>query len=80
MTGKELLKMGFPHGPAVGAALRLFPAAEKALGYEGAVRELQAVRDNPVQNATHEYFGDLATALRFESEPAISRAPRARAV
>jgi tRNA-splicing ligase RtcB len=68
MTGKDLIKMGFPHGPAVGVALRLVPAAEKALGHEGVVRELQAVLDDPVRNAAHEYFADLATALRRESE------------
>jgi tRNA-splicing ligase RtcB len=76
MTGKDLIRMGFPHGPVVGLALRLIPAAEKALGLEGVVRELQAVLEDPVRSATHEYFGELATALREEAEkPAYVERP-----
>jgi tRNA-splicing ligase RtcB len=68
--------MGFPHGPVVGLALRLIPAAQAALGPEGAVRELEAVLADPVRNSTHEYFGELATALREEVEkPAYVERP-----
>ena len=72
MTGKDLIEMGFPQGRAVGVALRLIPKAKKALGPEGVERELRAVLANPVQNAAHEYFEELATALREEQEKPVS--------
>lgn len=68
MTGKDLRKLGFPEGRAIGVALDLFPKARKALGHEAAVRELKAVLEDPVRNGTHEYFGRLADALRAEEE------------
>ena len=71
MTGKDLIDMGFPEGRAVGVALRLIPRARKALGPEGVERELRAVLANPVQNAAHEYFEELATALREEQEKPV---------
>ena len=66
MKGKDLIKLGFKPGPAVGVALLLIPKAEQALGHEAVLRELKAVLDDPVHNATHPYFAELAQVLREE--------------
>lgn len=68
MKGKDLIKLGFSPGRPVGVALSLVPAAEAALGREGVERELKAVLDNPVQNAAHPYFAELARVLREDAE------------
>ena len=66
MTGKDLIKLGYKHGPAVGVALRLIPEAEKSLDREGVERELRAVLADPVGNAAHPYFAEVARVLREE--------------
>lgn len=71
MTGKEVIALGFKPGRAVGVALRLIPEAARHLDEEGVRRELQAVLENPVQNAAHPYFAELAQVLREESERPI---------
>ena len=53
MTGKDLIKLGFPKGPAVGVALRLIPEAAKVLDRAGLERELKAVLADPIANAAH---------------------------
>ena len=68
MTGKDLLQLGFEPGPAVGVALLLIPEASRHLDEEGIKRELKAVLDNPVQNAAHPYFAELARVLREDSQ------------
>jgi tRNA-splicing ligase RtcB len=68
MTGKDLIQLGFRPGPAVGVALLLIPEASKHLDAEGLKRELLAVLENPVQNAAHPYFAELARVLREESD------------
>ena len=68
MTGNDLIQLGFKPGKSIGVALRLIPAAEAALGPAGVERELRAVLADPVRNATHEYFGELADAIREEQE------------
>ena len=68
MTGKELIAMGFKEGAPVGVAMKLIPKALKRLGAEGVERELKAVLQNPVQNAAHPYFAELARVLREENE------------
>src|SRR4051812_6778967 len=67
MTGKDLIKLGYKPGPAIGVALRLIPPALKALGHKDLKRELKAVLDDPITNASHPYLAELATALREEA-------------
>ena len=68
MTGRDLIQLGFKPGQVVGLALRLIPQAAEHLDEESIRRELRAVLENPVQNAAHPYFAELAAALREESE------------
>jgi tRNA-splicing ligase RtcB len=76
MKGKDLIKLGFKPGPAIGAALLLIPKAEQALGHQAMLRELEAVRADPVQNSAHPYFAELARVLREDMErPAYVERP-----
>ena len=76
MTGKDLIKLGFKPGPAMGVALRLIPKAQEELSKPEVRRELKAVLENPVQHSTHRFFGELAVALREEAEkPAFQERP-----
>jgi tRNA-splicing ligase RtcB len=67
MNGKDLIKLGYKPGPAIGVALRLIPLASKALGHKDLKRELKAVLDDPIANASHPYFSELAATLREEA-------------
>ena len=51
--------------------MKLIPKAMKRLGREGVERELKAVLENPVQNAGHSDFAELARVLRGESEKPV---------
>jgi len=73
MTGKDLIELGFEPGPALGLALRLAKKAGKHLDEESVRRELKAVLENPVQNAAHPYFPELARVLREQSERPVFR-------
>jgi tRNA-splicing ligase RtcB len=76
MTGNDLIELGFRPGRAIGVALRLIPEAEKALDAEGIERELRAVLADPVRNAAHPQFSELAEVLREEQEkPAFVERP-----
>ena len=76
MTGNDLIAMGFKPGRALGVALRLIPAASKTLDPESLERELRAVLVDPVGNAAHVQFADLAQALREElDKPAFVERP-----
>lgn len=68
MNGKDLIKLGYKPGAAIGVALRLIPEASKHLTNAAIRRELKAVLENPVQHSTHPYFGEVAATLREESE------------
>jgi tRNA-splicing ligase RtcB len=68
VTGNDLINMGFKPGRAVGVALRLIPKAATTLDPESLERELRAVLADPVHNATHPQFGELADVLREELE------------
>src|SRR4051812_44290141 len=68
MTGTDLIKMGFPKGPVVGVALRLIPHAAKSLDDASIGRELRAVLADPIANAAHAQFAELARALRAAAE------------
>ena len=73
MTGKDLIRLGFKPGATMGIALRLIPRAAAGLDAESVERELRAVLENPVQNAAHPYFAELAQALREEMEKPVFR-------
>src|SRR4029453_4515255 len=68
MTGDDLIRMGFRSGPTLGVALRLIPGAARALDAEALERELRAVLADPVANAAHPHFAELARALRRGGE------------
>src|SRR5882724_1710880 len=73
MTGKDLIELGFKPGAAVGVALRLIPEAARDLDDAALRRELKAVLENPIQNAAHPYFSELALALREATERPVFR-------
>src|SRR5690348_7538750 len=76
MNGKDLIKLGFKPGAAIGVALRLIPEAAKHLNEVQIRRELKAVLANPAQHSTHPYFGEVAIALREQEErPAFRERP-----
>src|SRR5437764_583290 len=68
MTGDDLISLGFKPGRAIGIALRLIPVASKVLDRDALERELRAVLADPVRNAAHPQFAELAEALREEQE------------
>lgn len=71
MNAKQLLKLGFKQGPLIGVALRLVrdAKAQGGLSDEQLERELTAVLNDPVHNAAHPYFSELARMLREASAP-----------
>jgi tRNA-splicing ligase RtcB (3'-phosphate/5'-hydroxy nucleic acid ligase) len=76
VKGKDLIKLGFKPGPAIGAALLLIPKAEQELGHQAMLRELKAVLADPVHNSAHPYFAELARVLREDMElPAYVERP-----
>jgi tRNA-splicing ligase RtcB len=68
MDGKDLLDLGYPAGPAIGAALKAIKRAKKSLDRDAIERELRGVLADPVRNASHEHFADVARILREEAE------------
>src|SRR6478752_6111378 len=68
MDGKDIINLGYQPGPVVGVALKAVKRAKKALKRDQIERELRAVLADPVRNGTHEYFSDVAAALREEME------------
>lgn len=76
MNGKDLIKLGYKPGAAIGVALRLIPEASKHLSGAEIRRELKTVLENPVQHSTHRFFGEVAVALREDLErPAFKERP-----
>jgi tRNA-splicing ligase RtcB len=76
MTGSELITMGFPSGPAIGMALRLIPHAARKLDDESIERELRAVLADPIANAAHPHFAELARVLReLNEKPTYTERP-----
>jgi tRNA-splicing ligase RtcB len=68
MNGKDLIKLGYKPGAAIGVALRLIPEASKHLNDAAIRRELKAVLENTEQHSTHPYFGEVTVALREDLE------------
>lgn len=67
MKGKDLIKMAFKPGPSVGVALLLIPKAAEQLNPHQIERELKAVLDDPISNAAHPQFAELARVLREQA-------------
>jgi tRNA-splicing ligase RtcB (3'-phosphate/5'-hydroxy nucleic acid ligase) len=76
LKAKDLFNLGYKPGRPLGVALRLLPELSKAFDDQILKRELKAVLDDPVHNATHAQFSEVAQALREEAEapPYVERA------
>lgn len=77
MNGKELLKMGYPPGRAIGAALRAVPRAQEELGHKGVKKALKQVVENPAEYREDPHFGEVALLLleaAQQPEPFVERA------
>ncbi|MGH7176859.1 MAG: RtcB family protein [Tepidisphaeraceae bacterium] len=68
MTGKQLLKLGFKPGRAIGVAIRLIPAARKAFTRSALEGHLQAILSDPGHFIDDVHFGELAKALLEKDE------------
>ncbi|CAA9412600.1 MAG: RNA-2',3'-PO4:RNA-5'-OH ligase [uncultured Phycisphaerae bacterium] len=73
MKGKDLIKMGFKPGPSVGVALLLIPKAAEHLNPHQLKRELKAVLADPITNAGHAHFAELARVLREEAAKPVEQ-------
>src|SRR5215213_7409541 len=71
MNGRDLINLGLPEGPSVGVALVLVKKARKTLDREAIERELKAVLADPIANAAHPHFAELARVLREENEKPV---------
>jgi tRNA-splicing ligase RtcB len=69
MNGKDLIRLGFRPGRAIGVALRLIPSAQEAIGIKKLKKELKAVLESPAQNTAHPQFGEVAEALLQDQAP-----------
>lgn len=72
LTGKDLKKMGFPEGRAIGEAMRVMETAYKGKSILHKKAMLKKVVETPALYAKHESLGPIATALLIN---AISNKP-----
>ncbi|MEO1257872.1 MAG: RtcB family protein [Bacteroidota bacterium] len=72
IRGKDLKKLGYPQGPAIGMAINVAHEHFKKEKKEKVLSMLQEVIDNQEGFAGHEVFGRIVEALR----PKIKNAPR----
>lgn len=63
LTGKDLKKLGFPEGRAIGEAMRVMETAYKGKSILHKKAMLKKVMDTPALYAKHENLGPIATAL-----------------
>jgi tRNA-splicing ligase RtcB (3'-phosphate/5'-hydroxy nucleic acid ligase) len=63
MKPRELLKMGFKPGPAIGVAVRTLPAAQKAMGRRVLENDLKALVNEPNAYTEHPHLALLAKAV-----------------
>lgn len=68
MNGKELLKIGYPPGPAIGAALRATPRAQEELGHKGVKKALKAVLADPAGHREDPHFAEVAAQLLEQTQ------------
>lgn len=72
LTGKDLKKLGFPEGRAIGEAMRVMETAYKGKSILHKKAMLKKVLETPALFAKHETLGPVATALMIS---AISNKP-----
>ncbi len=72
IRGKDLKKLGYPQGPAIGMAINVVHQHFKKEKPERVLTMLQEVLDNQENFADHEYFGRIVTAL----QPKIKKGPK----
>src|SRR5262245_58513914 len=70
MSGKELIKLGFKPGPAIGVAIRLASAARQSMDKRELKQELKAVLQDPAAHVAHPQFGEVAQALLQQEQSA----------
>jgi tRNA-splicing ligase RtcB len=63
MKPRDLIKLGYQPGPAIGVAVQLIPAAKRTLGARDLERELEALIKNPAAYTAHAQLGPLAEAV-----------------
>lgn len=63
MTPNKLREMGFPQGPEIGLAVRVWPHLKERLGDQGALDRLAEVLASPDDAAGDALLGELAGAL-----------------
>jgi tRNA-splicing ligase RtcB len=63
MKARDLLKIGFQPGPAIGVALKLIPEAKRALGARVLKSDLQALAKEPNAYTEHPHLALLAQAI-----------------
>jgi len=68
MKPRDLLKLGYPQGPAIGAATRLAAAIEDEMTTDAIKRELQAILADPSAHLEHPHFADVARILHSSSQ------------
>src|SRR5436853_5209859 len=68
MKPRDLLKLGFKPGPAIGVALKLIPDAKRALGARVLEDDLKALAIEPNAYTEHPHLALLAKALIEHNE------------
>jgi tRNA-splicing ligase RtcB len=63
MKPKDLLKLGYQPGPAIGIALKLIPEAKRALGARVLENDLKALVNEPNAYTNHPHLALLAQAI-----------------
>src|SRR5438034_237149 len=63
MKPRDLLKLGYQPGPAIGIALKLIPEAKRALGARVLENDLKALVNEPNAYTNHPHLALLAQAI-----------------
>src|SRR5688500_5487797 len=63
MKARDLIKLGYKPGPAIGIAMRIFPKAQKALGAKVLRSDLEALVKEPNAYKNHPHLALLAQAV-----------------
>ncbi|HEY8665637.1 MAG TPA: RtcB family protein [Tepidisphaeraceae bacterium] len=63
MKARDLIKLGYKPGPAIGVAMRLIPELKQQLGNEVLLNDLKAILNEPNAYKEHTHWALLAQAL-----------------
>ncbi|MEN7548209.1 RtcB family protein [Rapidithrix thailandica] len=63
LSGKKLIRLGYPEGPVIGLALSVIQQHYKKLKKEELNILLKTVLENPSEYTEHEYLGSIAKSL-----------------